>query len=160
MTSTYYWRAVRRIAKRQGISLSAARKKDWQKEANAERKRRSQAHLHETVKRDKRSHKPAKPTHKPMGVGISRKRKTTRHPAKRVLHKRTRSRFTAPTPVRELTEYDEEEAEQIEEAESEFEQIWEDYWQDMYATLDDMDELDTFVEEFEYADSEQYKEPS
>jgi hypothetical protein len=154
MTSTYYWRAVRRIAKRKGISIPAARKKDWQKEANAERKRRSEPHLRQTIKRTPKTSKPRKPAHKPVGITTKRKR---RHPAKRVLFPKPKIHIIASGPVRELDEYEEEEAEEPEESESE--QIWEEDWQNMYGTLDDMDELDTFLEEFEYQDSDNYQEP-
>lgn len=169
MTSTYYWRAVRRIAKRLGISIPAARKKDWQKEARAEFKRRSQAHVRTPAPRTKAPTKPGKPSGKHVGTGISRKRKKVRHPAKRdVFPKRTGSGKPTPrSPIRKLTggggpAFDEEEYEEYEPGGDygEWEQTWEDDWEDLYPTLDDMDDLEEFLDDFEYEDSDKYKEPS
>jgi hypothetical protein len=42
-TRSYYWRAVRELARDQGISVKEARKQDWQAYAQAERERRSEA---------------------------------------------------------------------------------------------------------------------
>ena len=156
--STYYWRAVRRIAKRLDISIPAARKKDWQKEARAEFKRRSEAHV-STGKRQRHS-RDSEPKRKPdkhVGVGI-RGPKRKRHPAKRILPP-TESRSITPAPIRELE--DEEEyggGDYV--PEDEFTEEWVEEWQDDYPTLDSLDDLEDFLQDFEYEDSDKYKEPS
>lgn len=41
----------------------------------------------------------------------------------------------------------------------EFQEEWEDRWEEDFPELDDMDELEEFLDEFEESDSDKYKEP-
>jgi hypothetical protein len=148
--NTYYWRAIRRIAKRYGISITKARKRDWEKEARAEHKRRSAAHRKTKPKRKPVAKKP---------IAVKKKKKMaipTRKP-----------RYTGggdAEPQRELKirEYraivlqDEDEIE----ADYEYGQEWESDWEDDYPELDDMDDLDGFLQDFDHEDSDKYQEPA
>jgi hypothetical protein len=139
-TNTYYWRAVRRLAKRHGISITRARKLNWKKEANAERKRRSEARILSLQRKRPRS-VPRKPT-----IPKLAKKVPTRG------HKREL----------ELREYDriptlgEEEFEDAEE----YQETWEADWEAEWEELNDLDDLEGFLVDFEYEDSDKYKEPA
>ena len=169
--NNYYWRAIRRIAKRYGIPISKARKRDWQKEVNAERKRRSAA--------ARRVFEARKPKSKPAAT---RARKISRVRGKRTgaLPKRVPGRSTAksvPTrrdvPKLKIKDYsrirvDEGEDDSDYGSDQDYasyqEQSYQEQWVDDYETdypeLDDLDNIDDFLDTFEYADSDQYTEPS
>jgi hypothetical protein len=154
MANNYYWRAVRRLAKKHDISITKARRRDWEKEANAERKRRSKA-----ARLVWKTRKPPKP-----------KRTTKRSiPVPRIYPKRTGTipkripghRKPSPLPIRRpAPELIEEEEEIFEGTDEEFEDEWESDWKSDYPELDDLNNLDDFLESFEYSDSEDYKEPA
>lgn len=159
-SNTYYWRAVRRLAERKGISISKARKLDWEKEANAERKRRAEArilsHGGGRTKPVTKAGKVPSVISKPVRKGIPRK-------SKQVVPSR---RPPVPTrghkPKLELTEYDRitmQDEEEFEESED-WQEEWEYEWQHDWEELNDLDDLEGFMEDFEYEDSDKYKEPA
>jgi hypothetical protein len=153
MANNYYWRAVRRLAKKRNISITKARRLDWEKEANAERKRRSKAAQSRVVRKVRKATLPLRgkrvPKHDRSRYGIPKRVLPDRKPAKRVPSSR---------PAPELIE---EEEELFEEGTEEgFEDEWETDWKSDYPELDDLDNLDDFLESFEYSDSEDYKEPA
>jgi hypothetical protein len=162
MANNYYWRAVRRLAERLGITIRKARTLDWEKEANAERKRRSKAARKPKVR------KPATRTTTP--------RKAVRTPISRVRPKRSGSvprRISKPVsrktvssarskPELKIKDYgrmrsmDEEDYED----DIEFTEQWETDWEQDYPDLDYLGDLIDFVDDFEHEDSDKYKEPS
>jgi hypothetical protein len=164
---SYYWRAVRRIAKKKGITISKARRLDWQKEVNAERKRRSsQSKVHPTSKRSRRTVPvPSTPLRKKVRTAVPSFRTKPGSIPRRVRTAskgKTKVPARTPTPKLKIREYerlrakDEEEYDDIEG----FEEQWSADWEEDYPDLDYLDNLVDFLDEFEYEDSDKYKEPA
>jgi hypothetical protein len=157
MANNYYWRAVRRIAEKRNISITKARRMDWEKEANAERKRRSKAAR--LVWKTRKPSKPKRTSKRSIPVpGTKYKRTHTDTIPKRVPGHRKPSPVPSSRPAPELIEEEEELFE--EGTDEEFEDEWESDWKEDYPELDDLDNLDDFLESFEYEDDDKYKEPS
>jgi hypothetical protein len=164
--NTYYWRAVRRLAKKHGVSITKARRMDWEKEAERERKRRSKAQT--KLRKAKRTKTPPKilratvPSTKPH-PGRKRIQKTprttipTRVPKSKL---KLRDYERIPTRRRGRTDEDELFDESDFEGDEDFQDEWETDWERDFPELDSLDDLEDFLEDFEYEDSDKYKEPS
>lgn len=163
MFNNYYWRAVRRIAKRKGITIAKARRLDWRKEANAERKRRSKSH---------------RKVHRPKPKRTRTTKPEIRHPVSRIssrgkskIPRRVPKTDTGPVvpsrrpasklklkPYEEIRPRGEDIETEDDDIESETE--WETDWESDYPDLDYFDELMDFLDDAEYADEDTYKEPA
>jgi hypothetical protein len=177
VANNYYWRAVRRIAKRYGITIAKARRKDWETEANEERKRRTKGArkrrtkgagiLRPTTTRSGRTVSPSAP-HKKVRTSVSGVHGTRGGTIPRRISTIRRGKTVPPySPASELEDddmdsgggysgggggggYDDED----------LEDEWESEWSEDYPELDYLDGLVDFMEDFEYADDDKYKEPS
>lgn len=171
MSNNYYWRAVRRLAEKHGVSITKARRMDWEKEAERERKRRSEAHSTVRETRPKTKSVPdSKPDRRGIDSRTSGKPKTVKRKDK-VLPKRIKpelklkkyeripTRRGGGTPYRgggEEELFDESDFE----GDDDYQEEWETDWEQDWPELDGLDDLDDFLDSIEYEDSDKYKEPS
>jgi hypothetical protein len=159
ISNSYYWRAVKRLAKQYGISIPKARKLDWQKEARAEQKRRSQSRLHPPQVSRRGTKVPTYVSRTPpkrriadtrKRAGVVPPRRAGKVPTGRV------GRELDLSPYDRIRMRDDEEYEQEEDAETEWEEDWSEDWKD----LNDLDDVEGFMDDFEHESGDKYKEPA
>ena len=156
--NSYYWRAVRRLASRKGISISKARKLNWKKEAENERRRRSDSQLRKTTV----SRVPG--SRKTVSIPqLSSKRPTvSRRPTS--VHRKSVKTVAPPIRQRELKIRDYDLIEPMDEEEFEDDESWQEEWESGwnldFPELDDMDDIDEFLIDFDHEYEDKYKEPA
>jgi hypothetical protein len=166
--NSYYWRAVKRLASRKGISIAKARKLNWEKEANAERKRRSvaqQLYPSGRVPPTRRTATPPVPgVHVPRAIQRSEPPRRRTKPPTPTRRKKVPVPSARPKPELKIRDYgrfaprDEDDYE----GEMKFQDKWEVEYADneRYAPLDYLDDIDDALDEWEHEDSDKYKEPA